>query len=91
LQQASKKSQPLTVSDLWQRQLLVCPGMSEERARSIAAIYPTFATMADAYSRCDNAPDTLLALLKCTPTIGAAISAQMAQFFAPIIDVDNFK
>jgi len=75
LQQASKKSHPLTVCDLWQRQLLVCPGMSEEGARTITDIYPTFATMADAYSR---SSDTLM---KHTST---TISTQMAQFFAPI-------
>ncbi|KAI1731611.1 ABC transporter domain-containing protein [Ditylenchus destructor] len=85
LQDASRKTKTLTVSDCWLRQLTVCPMVSTERAVQISAIFPTMHSMVEFYRNRANAADsgdiTMLLHNEYPEAISKSISAQLSQFF----------
>lgn len=85
LQDASRKTKTLTVSDCWLRQLTVCPMVSTERAVQISAIFPTMHSMVEFYRNRAKAVDsgdiTMLLHNEYPEAISKSLSAQLAQFF----------
>jgi len=83
LQDASRKTKTLTVSDCWLRQLTVCPLLTAERAKQISTIFPTMRAMIEFYRRNRaNGDDVSLLLHKEYPdAISRSLSAQLSLFF----------
>ncbi|KAI1731608.1 ERCC4 domain-containing protein [Ditylenchus destructor] len=85
LQDSSRKTKTLTVSDCWLRQLTVCPMVSTERAVQISAIFPTMHSIVEFYRNRANAADsgdiTMLLHNEYPETISKSISAQLSKFF----------
>ncbi|CAJ0592898.1 unnamed protein product [Cylicocyclus nassatus] len=83
LQILSKKARADTVKDTWIRQLMVCPGMSAERAQKVAYRFPSMAAMIQQYSQTNDADSNSL-LSSTVPEINRALSAQMRKFFSSV-------
>ncbi|VDL65176.1 unnamed protein product [Nippostrongylus brasiliensis] len=80
-QELSKKTHVEFVKDVWVRQLMVCPGMSSERAQIVASRFPSMSSMMELYSRLQP-EQAKLALSSAVPGITNALSAQMSKFFS---------
>ena len=85
LQDDSRKTKEITVADCFQRQLSVCPQLSITKAKDIVELFPSWRCLTrlykDAREDDDSAPlDEVLS--RAVPSISAAASRQLAQFFA---------
>ncbi|KHJ97463.1 hypothetical protein OESDEN_02559 [Oesophagostomum dentatum] len=88
LQELSKKASADTVKDMWIRQLMVCPGMSSDRAQKVANRFPSMAAMMLQYSEVSDAEaDCLLNLV--VPEINRRVSAQLRKFFNSAIPASH--
>jgi ERCC4-type nuclease len=88
LQSESRKTKTITVSDLFIRQLTVCPLMSIEKARVIVERFPTFYSLANFYRQNQSLPldqrqDPEFLMHETLPQIGKALSRQIMLFFNP--------
>uniref|UniRef100_A0AC35GUU2 Crossover junction endonuclease MUS81 n=1 Tax=Panagrolaimus sp. PS1159 TaxID=55785 RepID=A0AC35GUU2_9BILA len=88
LQSESRKTKTITVSDLFIRQLTVCPLMTVEKARVVAERFPTFSSLYDFYRQNQCLPahqrrDPELLMHETIPQIGKALSRQLTAFFNP--------
>ncbi|KAL8615659.1 hypothetical protein ACOMHN_034809 [Nucella lapillus] len=86
LNQASLKNKPLTVMELFAKQLIQLWGMSAEKAKAIVDRYPTPTRLFEAYAACtsEKERDSLLASLKFGQNLrnlGIALSRQVAQLY----------
>uniref|UniRef100_A0A915CYC6 Crossover junction endonuclease MUS81 n=1 Tax=Ditylenchus dipsaci TaxID=166011 RepID=A0A915CYC6_9BILA len=86
LQDASRKTKMLTVSDCWLRQLTVCPMMSAERAQQVSMLFPTMRSLVEFYRKNSKSaepvdPATLLQR-EFPDTIPRSLSAQLSLFFS---------
>ncbi|KAK5971919.1 ERCC4 domain-containing protein [Trichostrongylus colubriformis] len=77
----SKKARAESVKDVWTRQLMVCPGMSSDRAQKVANRFPSMMSMMQLYSssKMDHAHSVLSSAV---PGINQALSTQMSKFFS---------
>ena len=82
-QKNAKKTQRRCVSDIFFRQLTVCPQMSAHKAALIVNRFPSFTSLTEFYSSvpAENR-DSLLA--NTVPGISKALSKQMAKFFESV-------
>ncbi|EPB74701.1 ERCC4 domain protein [Ancylostoma ceylanicum] len=84
LQELSKKARADTVKDVWIRQLMVCPGMSSERAQQVANRFPSMAAMIQQYSQVGrDQADSLLT--SAVPGVKRTLSTQMSKFFSSVL------
>ncbi|KAK7505471.1 hypothetical protein BaRGS_00003216 [Batillaria attramentaria] len=84
--QASMKSKPLTVRELFGKQLIQLWGMSADKAKAVVDRFPTPSSLLQAYSVCstDKERDSLLANVKYGKNLrnlGIAVSRQVAQLY----------
>lgn len=86
-QELFKKPRAETVKDTWTRQLMVCPGMSADRAEIVSSRFPSMASMIDYYisRRSQDIPPELL-LNSAIPEINKGLSSQMCKFFSSALD-----
>uniref|UniRef100_A0A7E4URL2 Crossover junction endonuclease MUS81 n=1 Tax=Panagrellus redivivus TaxID=6233 RepID=A0A7E4URL2_PANRE len=83
LQSEFRKTKTITVTDLFLRQLTVCPQLSVEKARVIVERFPTMRTLVDFYRQArDRGDNQDLILHETLPQIGKALSRSVAQFFS---------
>ncbi|KAH7727802.1 ERCC4 domain containing protein [Aphelenchoides avenae] len=85
LQDESRKTKTITVSDCWLRQLTVCPMMSVERAQLVVERFPTLRALTEFYrqNRLSGTPVEPSDLLSnAIPQIPKSLSRQLAMFFA---------
>ncbi|VDO32423.1 unnamed protein product [Haemonchus placei] len=85
LQEWSKKAHAESVKDTWTRQMMVCPGMSSDRAQTVANRYPSMMSMMQLYysSQIDQ---TNSVLSSAVPGLSQALSTQMSKFFSSVLD-----
>jgi len=86
LQSEFKKTKSITVSDLFLRQLTVCPLVSVDKAKVIVERFPTWKSLVDFYRFNKQLPmhqrkDPELLIHETLPQISKAMSRQLAQFF----------
>ncbi|KAK6062142.1 hypothetical protein COOONC_00187 [Cooperia oncophora] len=84
LQEISRKARPESVKDTWTRQLMVCPGMSSDRAQIVANRFPSMMSMMQLYSS-SQADQKNLVLSSAIPGISQALSVQMSKFFSTVL------
>lgn len=85
LQDESRKTKTITVSDCWLRQLTVCPMMSVEKAQLVVERFPTLRALTEFYrqNRLSGTPVEPSDLLSnAIPQIPKSLSRQLAMFFA---------
>ncbi|KAJ1374407.1 hypothetical protein KIN20_037091 [Parelaphostrongylus tenuis] len=83
-QELSKKTHADTVKDMWIRQLMVCPGMSSNRAQIVAQRFPSFLSMLRLYSQ-DGVSEADTILSSAIPEVNCVLSAQMSTFFTSLL------
>ncbi|KAK6011937.1 ERCC4 domain protein [Ostertagia ostertagi] len=80
----SKKARAESVKDTWTRQLMVCPGMSSDRAQIVANRFPSMMSMMELYSSSQSVqPNSVLS--SSVPGVSQALSTQMSRFFSPTL------
>ncbi|RCN41028.1 ERCC4 domain protein, partial [Ancylostoma caninum] len=86
LQELSRKTRADTVKDVWIRQLMICPGMSSERAQQVADRFPSMAAMIQQYSQAERTQANSL-LSSMVPGVNRTLSMQMSKFFSSVLPV----
>ncbi|XGW21626.1 hypothetical protein V3C99_004529, partial [Haemonchus contortus] len=85
LQEWSKKAHAESVKDTWTRQMMVCPGMSSNRALMVANRYPSMMSMMQLYHS-SQIDQTNSVLSTAVPGLSQALSAQMSKFFSSALE-----
>lgn len=79
LQNLLQKKKAETVKEAWVRQLMVCPGMSQNRAEAIADRFPSMVSLLS-YFRA-NGDDAPIRLLQLLPQLTRPITRNLFKFF----------